>query len=52
VRHAIGGVLHHSAATAAVKEDVRTVPGRLEAGCAAIANAQPENAPVAECLFD
>ncbi|HZY40459.1 MAG TPA: tetratricopeptide repeat protein, partial [Anaerolineae bacterium] len=39
----VGRVLHHSAATVAVKDDARTVLGKLNADCVVIANAQPEN---------
>jgi DNA-binding SARP family transcriptional activator/predicted ATPase len=46
----IGRLLHHSAATAAVKEDARAVLARLEGNCAAIVEAQPENTPVAEII--
>lgn len=47
---AIGRILRHSAATAAVKDDARSVLNRLAADCVVIADAQPENAPVAEIV--
>lgn len=47
---AIGRILRHSAATAAVQTDARSVLNRLAADCVVIADAQPENAPVAEIV--
>jgi predicted ATPase len=46
----IGCVLHHSAATAAVQEDIRSVLARLDGNGTAIADAQPENISVAELV--
>ena len=43
----IGCVLHHSAATAAVKEDAHVVLARLGAGYVDSAETQPENMPLA-----
>ena len=46
----IGCLLHHSAATAAVTDDARMVLAKLAADCAALADAQPHNTPVAEIV--
>jgi len=46
----IGCLLHHSAATAAVTDDARTVLAKLAADCAALADVQPPNMPVAEIV--
>lgn len=46
----IGRILRHSAATAAVKDDARTALAKLDADCVALADVQPENAPVVEIV--
>ncbi|MBI5566951.1 MAG: tetratricopeptide repeat protein, partial [Chloroflexi bacterium] len=47
---AIGRILRHSAATAAVMDDARTVLAKLAADCATLAGTQPSNTPVAEIV--
>jgi len=48
--HVIGCVLHHSAATAAVKEDARIVLNSLAVGYRAVVEALSDNAPLAEIV--